>query len=1054
MIDRALAWSIRYRYAVLAFAALLVITGIYAALDLPIDAVPDVTTNQVQINTKAPSFTPLEMEQYVTFPIEVAMSNLPQKEEVRSISQFGLSQVTVVFEDGVDIYRARQLVLERLLEAQQQLPDGVIPELAPVSTGLGEIVQFTLNVKPNAPRPYSLMELRTLLDWFIKPQLRTVQGVIEVNSYGGEEQQYEVLVDPAKLVSFKLTLPQVIEALKKNNLNVGGAYLERAGEQQLIRGVGMIESLRDIENVVVAEAGGTPVYVRSIASVRYGAQIRQGAATRDGAGETVLGVVMMLKGENSRQVATRAVNRLKQLNRAMPPGVEIDIFYDRRDLVDRTVRTAVKNLAEGGLIVIAVLFLFLLQIRAGLIVSSAIPLSMLVAILGMRQFNISANLMSLGAIDFGLIVDAAVIIVENCVRRLSQERRRLGRALSGEERRATILAASVEVRKASQFGEILIIAAYLPIVSLVGIEGKMFRPMGLTVILALSGALVLSLTLIPALCAIFLKEGKPARRRRGEQTDEHEEENPVVRLMQRLYVPVLDLTLRHRRVTIGVALAFVIVCGALGMRLGSEFLPKLEEGALAVNAMRLPGVSLPEAVRMTSSLEAALKEFPEVTGAVTRIGRPEIATDPMGVNMSDTYVLLKPREEWTSARSREELVERMEAKLKQELPTMAYTFSQPIEFRMMELIEGVGSRSDVVVKIFGDDLDELRAQADRVAEVMSGVRGVADLKVQQLSGQPVLSIKANREAIARHGINVADVQQLIQTAIAGSEAGRILEGFKRFGLVVRLDPAVRSSASDFANLLVSAPSGRNIPLAQLASLRSEEGPLEVSRENGQRRISIEANVRGRDIGSFVEEARARVEQSVRLKPGYLMVWGGLWEHLESGRARLMVVVPLTFLLIFVLLFVTFHSAGQAALVFTGIPFAVTGGVLSLLARGMTLSMSAAIGFIAVSGVAVLNGVVMMTFINRNRQSGMVWTEAVRDGAASRLRPVLMTAAVASLGFLPMALSTSAGAEVQRPLATVVIGGLATSTLLTLLVLPTLVLSWASRRKEEPDGAVE
>ncbi len=954
--------------------------------------------------------------------------------------------MTVVFEDGVDIYRARQLVLERLLEAQQQLPDGVIPELAPVSTGLGEIVQFTLNVKPNAPRPYSLMELRTLLDWFIKPQLRTVQGVIEVNSYGGEEQQYEVLVDPAKLVSFKLTLPQVIEGLKKNNLNVGGAYLERAGEQQLIRGLGMIESLRDIENVVVAEAGGTPVYVRSIASVRYGAQIRQGAATRDGAGETVLGVVMMLKGENSRQVATRAVNRLKQLNRAMPPGVEIDIVYDRRDLVDRTVRTAVKNLAEGGLIVIAVLFLFLLQIRAGLIVSSAIPLSMLVAILGMRQFNISANLMSLGAIDFGLIVDAAVIIVENCVRRLSQERRRLGRALSGEERRATILAASVEVRKASQFGEILIIAAYLPIVSLVGIEGKMFRPMGLTVILALSGALVLSLTLIPALCAIFLKEGKPARRRE-EQTDEHEEENPVVRLMQRLYVPVLDLTLRHRRVTIGVALAFVIVCGALGMRLGSEFLPKLEEGALVVNAMRLPGVSLPEAVRMTSSLEAALKEFPEVTRTFTRIGRPEIATDPMGVNLSDTYVLLKPHEEWTSAGSREELVEKMEAKLRQELPTMRYTFSQPIEFRMMELIEGVGSRSDVVVKIFGDDLDELRAQADRVAEVMSGVRGVADLKVQQLSGQPVLSIKADREAIARHGINVADVQHLIQTAIAGSEAGRILEGFKRFGLVVRLDPAVRSSASDFANLLVSAPSGRNIPLAQLASLRSEEGPLEVSRENGQRRISVEVNVRGRDIGSFVEEAQARVEQSVRLKPGYLMVWGGLWEHLESGRARLMVVVPLTFLLIFVLLFITFHSAGQAALVFTG-------GVLSLLARGMTLSMSAGIGFIAVSGVAVLNGVVMLAFINQNRQSGMAWAEAVRNGAASRLRPVLMTAAVASLGFLPMALSTSAGAEVQRPLATVVIGGLATSTLLTLLVLPTLVLSWASRRKEEPDGAVE
>ncbi|MCC7157792.1 MAG: efflux RND transporter permease subunit, partial [Bryobacterales bacterium] len=863
MIDRALAWSIRYRYAVVALAGLLVIAGVYAALDLPVDAVPDVTTNQVQINTKAPSFTPLEMEQYVTFPIEVAMSNLPQKEEVRSISQFGLSQVTVVFDDGVDIYRARQLVLERLLEAQQQLPDGVIPELAPVSTGLGEIVQFTLEVQPGSPKRYSLMELRTVLDWFVKPQLRTVQGVIEVNSYGGEEQQYEVLVDPAKLVGFRLTVPQVIEALKRNNLNVGGAYLERGGEQQLIRGVGMIESLRDIENVVLAAGGGTPVYVRSVATVRYGSQIRQGAATRNGKGETVMGVAMMLKGENSRQVAGRVVERLKQLEQAMPPGVGINIFYDRRDLVDRTVRTAVKNLAEGGLIVVAVLFLFLLQIRAGLIVSAAIPLSMLVAIIGMRQFNISANLMSLGAIDFGLIVDAAVIIVENCVRRLSQERHRLGRALSGQERRAAILAASVEVRKASQFGEILIIAAYLPIVSLVGIEGKMFRPMGLTVILALSGALVLSLTLIPALCAIFLKEGKSPHQT-AQPEGEMEEENPVVRRLQRLYVPVLEFTLRHRGLTISIALAFVIACGALATRLGSEFLPKLEEGALAINAARLPGVSLPESVNMTNSMEQALREFPEVTEIVTRIGRPEIATDPMGINLSDTYVLLKPREQWTSAASREELVEKMEAKLK-ELPTMAYTFSQPIEFRMMELIEGVGSRSDVVIKIFGEDLDELREQAGRVAKVVAGVRGVADLKVQQLSGQPVLSIKANREAIARHGINVSDVQELIQTAIAGSEAGRVLEGFKRFGLVVRLDASVRSSASDFANLLVATPTGQNIPLAQLASLKSEQGPLEVSRENGQRRISIEANVRGRDVGSFVAEAQSRVLQSVKLK---------------------------------------------------------------------------------------------------------------------------------------------------------------------------------------------
>jgi len=1053
LIDRILAWSVQYRFILIAFAAILVGGGVYAALDLPIDAVPDVTTNQVQINAKAPSFTPLEMEQYVTFPIEVAMSNLPRKEEVRSISQFGLSQVTVVFADDVDIYWARQLVMERLADVRQQLPDGVVPEMAPVSTGLGEIVQFVLTVDEKAPRAYGLMELRTLLDWFIKPQLRTVPGVIEVNSYGGEQQQYEVLIDPGKLVSYKLTLSQVITALKENNQNVGGGYLETAGEQQLIRGVGLIESIADIENIVVSAESGTPIYVRSIARVRRGSEIRQGAATKDGRGETVLGVVMMLKGENSRQVSTRVIERLNQLGKALPPGVRIDAFYDRRQLVDQTIQTAFRNLAEGGLIVVAVLFLFLLQVRAGLIVSAAIPLSMLIAIVGMRYFNVSANLMSLGAIDFGLIVDAAVIIVENCVRRLAGRARELGRALTPAERRETILNASVEVRKAGQFGEILIIAAYLPIVSLVGIEGKMFRPMGFTVILALAGALVLSLTLIPALCAVFLREGRPKNAAPASDHDEHAEENPFVRVLQRVYRPVLDFTLKHRAWTVLASVALVVLSGFLASSLGSEFLPKLEEGALAINAMRLPGVSLPEAIKMTNTLERAIREFPEAQAVVTRIGRPEIATDPMGVNLGDTYVLLKPREQWTSASSREELVEKLEAKLK-ELPTMNYTFSQPIEFRMMELIEGVGSRSDVVIKIFGEDLDELRLRAQDVAKAISGVRGAADLKVQQLTGQPVVSIKANREAIARYGINVADVQQLIQTAIAGTRASTVLEGFKRFDLVARLTPESRGSAKAFADLLVSTPTGQKIPLGQLAEFRSEEGPLEVSRENGQRRISVEVNVRGRDVGSFVVDAQAAVDQAVRLKPGYLMEWGGLWEHLDSGRARLMIVVPVTFVLIFLLLFITFHSLAQATLVFTGIPFAITGGVLALILRGMPFSMSAGVGFIAVSGVAVLNGVVMMSFINHNREAGMSWLDSVRIGAVSRLRAVLMTAAVASLGFLPMALSTTSGAEVQRPLATVVIGGLVTSTLLTLLVLPTLVMAWQGRKNQETHNVQE
>lgn len=1050
MIDRILAWSIHQRHVVVALALLLVAAGIYASRDLPIDAVPDVTTNQVQINTKVPSFTPLEMEQYVTFPVEVAMSNLPQKQEVRSVSQFGLSQVTVTFDDDMDVYRARQLTLERLLEAQQQLPDGVVPELAPISTGIGEVVQFTVNVDANAPRPYTPMELRTLLDWFIKPGLRTVPGVIEVNSYGGLEKQYVVQVDPSKLVSHGLSLAQVTAALRNNNLNVGGAHIEKAGEQQLIRGVGLIESTRDIENIVVTASSGTPVYVKSVARVLLGSQIRQGAATRDGKGETVLGIAMMLKGENSRQVSERVVHRLRELDKGLPPGVRTDVYYDRRGLVDRTVHTAALNLMEGGLIVIAVLFLSLLQIRAGLIVSSAIPLSMLVAIIGMRYFHISANLMSLGAIDFGLIVDAAVIIVENCVRRLAEARQRLGRALTGEERRSTILAASVEVRRASQFGEILIIAAYLPIVSLVGMEGKTFRPMGLTVILALAGALVFSLTLIPSLCALFLKEGKAKMFDAQGRDPDSGPENPIARAVLRIYTPVLDYTLKCRWIVAVTSAGFVLGCAALIPLLGSEFLPKLEEGAIAINALRLPGVSLPEAVRMTNSLEQAIQEFPEVLTTVTRIGRPEIATDPMGVSASDTYVILRPREQWRTAKTREQLVERMEDKLR-ELPTMAYTFSQPIEFRMMELTEGSGSRSDVVVKIFGEDLNELREQAERVGRAVAGVRGAADVRVQQLSGQPVLSIKANREAIARHGVNVSDVQELIQTAIAGQDAGRVLEGFSRFGLVVRLDPESCRTEEDFANLLVSAPAGQKIPLGQLAGIRSEEGPVEVSRENGQRRITVEANVRGRDVGSFVDEARRRVAAAVKLKPGYLMEWGGLWEHLDSGRARLMIVVPVTFLLIFLLLYVTFHSVKLAGLVFTGIPFAVTGGILALLVRGMPFSMSAGVGFIAVSGVAVLNGVVMMAFIDQIHRQGKAWYDAVREGALSRLRPVLMTASVASLGFLPMALSTNPGAEVQRPLATVVIGGVITSTVLTLLVLPAACLlegrTWKRRRSE-------
>jgi cobalt-zinc-cadmium resistance protein CzcA len=1037
VIARIIETSIRWRYLVVLGAIALVGAGLFAARRLAIDAVPDVTTNQVQINAVAPAFTPQEIEQYVTFPVEVAMSSLPFKQQVRSVSKFGLAQVTVVFNDDVDIYRARQLVLERLGDVQRELPPGVAPELAPVSTGLGEIYQFTVD-DVSGHHQYSLRDLRTQLDWFIKPQLRTVPGVIEVNSFGGEELQYEVLVDPMRLGAYGLTIRQVVDALSQNNANVGGAYLERGGEQQVIRGIGLITDEHDIENIVVSASRGTPVFVRTVGEVRVGSEIRQGAATQDGHGETVMGMAMLLKGENSREVAQRVAARLQQLQSAMPPGMRITPFYDRSTLVDNTVHTAVKNLIEGGVVVIAVLLLFLLQLRAGLIVSSAIPLSMLCAILGMWYFDVSANLMSLGAIDFGLIVDAAVIIVENSVRRLAEQRAAIGRALTDAERHATIASATIEVRRASFFGEIIVMAAYVPVVSLAGIEGKMFRPMAFTVILALTGALVLSMTLIPALCGLFLKE----TRVNGDRAHAGDE-NPLVRRLQAWYAPLLRRTIHYPRLTTTAAVAVVVVCAAIFPLLGAEFLPKLDESALAINVVRLPSVSLPEAVRMTTSMEEVLTQFPEVSKVVSRIGRPEIATDPMGPDMGDTYVFLKPREEWRGARSREELVDQMATKLRA-VPTQAYSFSQPIEFRMQELIEGIGARSDVVIKTFGDDLSVLKDQGDRIAGIVGRVPGANDVKVQQLTGLPVLNIRIDRDAIARLGINVSDVEQTIQTAVAGTPATTVLQGFKRFALVVRLPTAIRTRPGDFANLLVSGANGQKVPLGQVAHIGTEEGPVEISREDGQRRVSVEVNVRGRDIGSFVQEAQAAVRRDVTLPPGYIATWGGLWENLESGRNRLLIVVPLTFAFIFLLLFVTFGSAAQAALIFTGIPFAVTGGILALLVRSMHFSMSAGVGFIAVSGVAVLNGVVMVAFINEFRRSGASAEHAVREGAVARLRPVLMTASVASFGFLPMALSTSAGAEVQRPLATVVIGGLITSTILTLLVLPTLYQWWFGR----------
>jgi cobalt-zinc-cadmium resistance protein CzcA len=1045
MIDRIIQFSIKWRVFVVLLTVLLIGIGLQSASELPIDAVPDVTTDQVQINTDAPAFTPLEIEQYVTVPIELAMSSLPRKQEIRSISKFGLSQVTVIFDEGTDIYWARQLVLERLLEVRDDLPAGIAPEMAPVSTGLGEIYQFAVESDGSGENPHSLADLRTILDWTIKPQLRTVPGVIEVNSFGGQEKQYEVLLDPNKLIGYRVTLKDIFEALERNNANVGGAYIEKHGEQQLIRGVGLLRNTRDIENVVIASRQGTPVYVRDVGTVGLGSQVRQGAATIDGRGETVIGMAMLLKGENSRTVAQAVAQKLDEVKSALPPGVTVRTFLDRRELVNKTINTAGKNLLEGGLLVMLILFLFLLQLRAGLIVSSAIPLSMLIAIIGMKYLGISANLMSLGAIDFGLIVDAAVIIVENCVRRLALRRHELGRPLTNDERIDTIFHGTVEVRRASQYGEIIIIAAYIPILSLVGIEGKMFRPMAFTVILALSGALILSLTLIPALCAMFLREPKVRGKSASSSVSSDEDHSDAIsRFLRRFYEPSLRTTLRFGYVTIAAAAIFVVACIGSGLLLGSEFLPKLDEGALAVNLVRLPSVSLNTAIEMTTTVEKTLKEFPEVTNVVSRIGRPEIATDPMGTDMGDTYVILKPKAEWQSASSRDELVSIMAERL-EKIPGMAFSFSQPIEFRMMELIEGIGARSDVVIKIFGDDMSVLEENAQRTAGVIQKVSGATDVKVQQVSGLPMLEINLDREAIARYGIDGSDVQDVIRTAVAGSETTKILEGSRRFALVTRLAPWARNSPEAFSNLTITTPEGGQVPLKEVARIRGEQGPAVVSRENGQRLITVEANVRGRDIGTFVAEAKDKVAAEVHLPPSYLMQWGGLWEHLESGRNRLLLIVPVTFFLIFLLLFTTFNSLKQAVFVFTGIPFAVTGGVLALLIRNMNFSMSAGIGFIAVSGVAVLNGVVMLAFINQLRENGLPLENAILQGALTRLRPVLMTALVASLGFVPMALSTSSGAEVQRPLATVVIGGLITSTLLTLFVLPAIVSKFSRSR---------
>ena len=1022
MATRLIEWALANRLFVLLLVAILVASGLFAMSRLPIDAVPDVTNIQVQIVTSAPALGPLEVEQYLTYPVEAAMSGLPDVTELRSISRYGISSVTVVFEDGTPLFFARQLVQERLPEARGKIPPGFgSPEMIPPITGLGEIYHFTVEGDG-----YSPMDLRSVLDWQIAFRLRQVPGVVEVNAWGGLAKQFQVQVVPEKLVAHGIALAEVFEAVEQNNAMAGSAYLERGHEQLLIRGEGLIGSIEDLEEVVIAVREGTPIRVREVASVIEGAMPRRGAATRGGVGETVIGLVQMLAGENALEVTERVKQRLSAIEKDLPPGVTIQPYYDRTELVRHSLRTVIVNLIEGGLLVVLVLLLLLGNLRGGLIVAAAIPLSMLFAFCGMLAGGISGNLMSLGAIDFGLIVDGSVVMVENIVRRLAGRPKGQGTVLD------TVRQAAVEVGRPVTFAVAIIIIVYLPILTLTGTEGRMFRPMAWTVVFALAGSLLISLTVMPVLASIAFRKGLAER------------ETRIIGFLRRLYLPTLTWAFHWRKLVVGLAAAGVAGACALFMTLGGEFLPTLDEGGIVIQTLRLQSSSMTHSIEAGLEVERVLGEFPETEQIVTRIGSPEVATDVMGIELSDVFVSLKPKGEWTTAKSKEELVEAMAEALERRVPGMGFSFTQPIEMRFNELIAGV--RSDVAVSVFGDDLDELERLGSEIAGLLRRVPGAADVRADQIQGLPVLRIVLDHARAARYGIPVDAVLGAVEAIRAGRVVGVVMDGVRRYDIVVKFALPLQADLDLIRNLPVMDPDGHPVPLAQLAEIRVDEGPAQISREFGQRRLNVEANVRGRDLESFVREARAVLEENLVKPEGYYLEWGGAFEQLERGRTRLLAVVPIALFAIFTLLYAAFGSIRSALLIFTGVPLASVGGVLALWVRGIPFSISAGVGFIALFGVAVLNGVVMVSAIRRFQGMGHDLREAVEFGASERLRPVLMTALVASLGFVPMALSTSAGAEVQRPLATVVIGGLISSTLLTLVVLPTLY-AWIGGRDE-------
>ena len=1026
MIASILRFSIERRYLTLSFILVLIGSGLWSYQHLPIDAVPDITNVQVQINTQAPGYSPLEAEQRITYPVETALAGLPNLSYTRSLSRYGLSQVTVVFEEGTDIYSARNLLNERLSAIANALPPGLKPEMGPIATGLGEIFTYTVEALPGAVQedgsPYDATALREIQDWIIKPQLALVPGVVEVNTIGGYTKQYHVTPDPQKLLAFNVTLDELIEALKKNNENRGAGYIERNGQQFLVRSPGQLQSIEEIEQVVVKSHEGVPVQVGDLAEVAIGKELRTGAATRDGV-ETVLGTAMMLMGENSRTVAQDLAARLEQVQPSLPEGIRVEAVYDRTTLVDKAIATVKKNLLEGALLVIAVLFILLGNIRAALITAAVIPLSMLATITGMVRTGVSANLMSLGALDFGLIVDGAVIIVENTTRRLSEAQAHKGRLLERRERLKVVFEATNEVIRPSLFGVLIITVVYIPLFTLTGVEGKMFQPMAATVVMALLAALVLSLTIVPAAVATFMS-GRVS-----------EKENRVVGAAKSAYKPMLEGALRLRWWIVSAATVLVAASAWLATTLGSEFVPQLDEGDIALHALRVTGTGLEQSVAMQEALEKRILAFPQVEKVFAKIGTPEVATDPMPPNVADNFVILKPRSEWPDPDlPKSELVEQIEASLS-ELPGNNYEFTQPIEMRFNELISGV--RSDLGIKVFGDDLDQLLTSAQAILGVVNAMEGAADARVEQVDGLPMLSVNPKRMAIARYGLNVSDVQDFVATAIGGESAGLIYEGDRRFELVVRFPEALRRDMDRLHQLPVPLEGGGYVPLSELATLEIAPAPSQISRENGKRRVVVTVNVRDRDLGSFVAQAQERIAAEVELPAGYWLDYGGTFEQLASASQRLAIVVPVTFAIILALLVMALGSMKDALIIFTGVPLALTGGILALWLRDMPLSISAGVGFIALSGVAVLNGLVMLTFIrDRWHESGDL-VRSIVDGALLRLRPVLMTALVASLGFVPMALNTGTGAEVQRPLATVVIGGIISSTFLTLLVLPAL-----------------